>query len=63
MFIMECLCGARYSDCQRMTEENIDDTGHFLALPEDKDRGKGSTSQEAPQVPRMCTGDEPSRVR
>ena len=30
MFLMECLCGARYSDCQRITPENIDDTGHFL---------------------------------
>ena len=30
MFLMECLCGARYSDCQRITPENIDDTGYFL---------------------------------
>lgn len=30
MFIMECLCGARMSDCMRMTTENIDDTGRFL---------------------------------
>lgn len=30
MFIMECLCGARMSDCMRMTTENIDETGRFL---------------------------------
>lgn len=30
MFVMECLCGARMSDCERMSTENIDDTGKFL---------------------------------
>lgn len=30
MFLMECLCGARLSDCQKITPENIDETGHFL---------------------------------
>ena len=36
MFLMECLCGARYSDCQRITPENIDDTGHFLVYVSQK---------------------------
>jgi len=30
MFVMECLCGARLSDCQKMTTENIDESGRFL---------------------------------
>lgn len=30
MFVMECLCGARLSDCKRMSTENIDETGRFL---------------------------------
>ncbi len=30
IFIIECLAGARISDCMRITSENIDETGRFL---------------------------------
>ncbi len=30
MFIMECLCGARMSDCMHLTVDNIDETGRML---------------------------------
>ncbi len=30
MFVMECLCGARRSDCERISAANIDDTGRYL---------------------------------
>lgn len=30
MFVLECLCGARISDCMRISTDNIDETGRFL---------------------------------
>lgn len=61
MFLMECLCGARYCDCQRITEENIDDTGHFLVYVTQKTKTEVRVPLHKKLRPFLVcrTGDEP----
>lgn len=61
MFIMECLCGARYSDCQRITTENIDDSGHFLVYVTQKTKTEVKVPLHKKLRPYLVcgTGSEP----
>lgn len=61
MFIMECLCGARRSDCERMTTENIDETGHFLVYVTQKTKVEVKVPLHKKLRPFLVcgTGDEP----
>lgn len=61
MFIMECLCGARMSDCERMTTENIDDTGRFLVYVAQKTKTVVKVPLHKKLRPFLVcgTGDEP----
>ena len=40
MFILECLCGARLSDCHNITPENIDDTGKYIVYVAQKTKAE-----------------------
>lgn len=61
MFIMECLCGARRSDCERMTTENIDETGKFLVYVTQKTKTEVKVPLHKKLRPFLVcgTGDEP----
>ena len=61
MFVMECLCGARRSDCERISSANIDSSGRYLVYVAQKTK----TEVKVPIHKRLrpflvCgTGDEP----
>lgn len=61
MFVMECLCGARMSDCERMTTENIDESGRFLVYVAQKTKTEVKVPLHKKLRPFLVcgTGDEP----
>lgn len=64
MFLIECLCGARMSDCERMSVDNIDDSGYFLTYVAKKTKTevKVPVHKDLRQFLVSGTGDEPSGV-
>ena len=61
MFLMECLCGARRSDCERLGVGNIDESGRFLVYVSQKTKAEVKVPiHKALRQFLVCgTGDEP----
>ena len=64
MFLIECLCGARMSDCERITPDNIDDSGYFLTYVAQKTKTevKVPVHKDLRQFLVPSTPNEPSSV-
>ncbi len=61
MFVMECLTGARRSDCERISAANIDSTGHYLVYVSQKTKTEVKVPIHKKLRPFLVcgTGDEP----
>ncbi len=61
MFILECLCGARLSDCHNITPENIDDTGKYIVYVAQKTKAEVKVPLHKKLRPFLVCGtaDEP----